>query len=699
MDEEGERTSSSCFCFLIGNTKRGEIQVKDIFFKNSIKIVTFRPLLSSFFDQLRNHIMMKTIIAFLFLLLTTSVFAQERYAPDSLLRVLDQANGLDRVEILRHLSRAYIGADKEKSIFYARQSIEAADKVGNDTFIVRSLNNIAAAYQNAGDYRVSLPYLDRAIDITRKNGNRRQLLESLSFKATAYGGMKQTDKALPFAQEVLSISAEMKDSVGVLNAMEIVAAAHKDLNQFDDAIKVYLQEIAILEHLPKRIFEKGRVSVNLGEVYATKGRRTEAIALFEKGKQYFNDFHYPVGALIATLDLADCYLDDGQSEKAAMAYRDILEMNKAIQEPEINALSLAGLGVIELEKRNYPTALEHFKQAEAVAKPAGLYVVLKDLYSYMNELYCLQGNYDVAKTYKQLSKNYTDSVLTADVRDRLGELQVQYETTEKELKIAEQEREIFRTNAINYGLAASMLAAFMLAWLFYNRFRLRKKVELDAAIIREQKLGLSAVIEAQEAERKRIAKDLHDGIAQELVALKLGFDALGRRIGKIAPEESARFEEIKNQLDDSCTEVRSIAHTMSPPSLDILGLAPSLELLLRNTMHHAGVDAKLNAHDLPLQLDEKTEIGLYRITQELLNNILKHAKAAKVVIELYGTGADLVLRVEDDGVGYDYEEARSRGSMGLLNILSRASALGGAFVTERKQPHGTVALVRVPICP
>ncbi len=382
-----------------------------------------------------------------------------------------------------------------------------------------------------------------------------------------------------------------------------------------------------------------------------------------------------------------------------MAYRDILEMNKAIQEPEINALSLAGLGVIELEKRNYPTALEHFKQAEAVAKPAGLYVVLKDLYSYMNELYCLQGNYDVAKTYKQLSKNYTDSVLTADVRDRLGELQVQYETTEKELKIAEQEREIFRTNAINYGLAASMLAVFMLAWLFYNRFRLRKKAELDAAIIREQKLGLSAVIEAQEAERKRIAKDLHDGIAQELVALKLGFDALGRRIGKIAPEESARFEEIKNQLDDSCTEVRSIAHTMSPPSLDILGLAPSLELLLRNTMHHAGVDAKLNAHDLPLQLDEKTEISLYRITQELLNNILKHAKAAKVVIELYGTGADLVLRVEDDGVGYDYEEARSRGSMGLLNILSRASALGGAFVTERKQPHGTVALVRVPICP
>ncbi|MBK8428124.1 MAG: hypothetical protein IPL27_20125 [Lewinellaceae bacterium] len=77
--------------------------------------------------------------------------------------------------------------------------------------------------------------------------------------------------------------------------------------------------------------------------------------------------------------------------------------------------------------------------------------------------------------------------------------------------------------------------------------------------------------------------------------------------------------------------------------------------------------------------------------------MVKHAQAARVIIELYGAGPELMLRVEDDGVGYNFEEARTRGSMGLLNILSRASALGGAFVTERKEPHGTVALVRIPV--
>ncbi|MFN0173927.1 MAG: tetratricopeptide repeat protein [Saprospiraceae bacterium] len=638
-----------------------------------------------------------SILWFAFWLASFSAFAQERYNPDSLLQVLDKAEGHDRVEILRHLSRAYIGADKEKSIGYAKESLVEAEKLSNDTFIVRCLNNLAAAYQNCGDHPSSNQYLDRAIEITRRNGNRVQLLECLEFKATALAGRKQTDKALPFAQEALKISEELKDSVGILNALEIIAAGHKDLHLFEEAIKVYQQEIALLEHMPKRLFEKGRVSVNLGEVYVSLKRRPEAIALFEKGRQYFIEFGYPIGALIASLQVADCYLNDGQAEKAGEAYRNILEGNKAIQEPELGALAFTGLGVIEMEKRNYPTALGYYKQAEASAKPAGLHVVLKNIYDYMNDLYCLQGDYETAKSYKELSKNYADSVLTTDVRDRISELQIQYETTEKELKIAEQKSEIFRTNALNYGLGGSLLAFLGFGYLFYNRFRLRKKAELDAAIIREQKLGLSAVIEAQEAERKRIARDLHDGIAQELVALKLGFDALSRRVGKVVPEESPRFAELGEQLDNSCTEVRSIAHVMSPPVLEQQGLAPSLELLLRHTLQHAGLEAKFNAHDLPLQLDEMTEIGLYRIAQELLNNVVKHARAAKVMLELYSVGPDLLLRVEDDGTGFDFEAARSRGTMGVLNILSRVSTLGGEFLSERRLPKGTIALVRVPV--
>ena len=100
---------------------------------------------------------------------------------------------------------------------------------------------------------------------------------------------------------------------------------------------------------------------------------------------------------------------------------------------------------------------------------------------------------------------------------------------------------------------------------------------------------------------------------------------------------------------------------------------------------------------LPDNLEEKVKIGLYRIAQELVNNIIKHAGAGRVMMHLYLAGSSLILRVEDDGQGFDFETARNKGSMGLLNILSRVGHLGGAFHIETAQPHGAVSTVRIPV--
>ena len=256
---------------------------------------------------------------------------------------------------------------------------------------------------------------------------------------------------------------------------------------------------------------------------------------------------------------------------------------------------------------------------------------------------------------------------------------------------------MFQQNTWIWGLGFGFLAFAVLAWLFWNRFRLRKKAELDAAIIQEQKLGLNAVIEAQESERKRIAKDLHDGIAQEMVALKLGFSALQHKIAKVAPVEAQQVGQLAEQLDQSCTEVRNISHTMLPPMLEQHGLAPSLEMLLRNTLQGTALQYEFESSLVPDHLDEKVEIGVYRVAQELLNNVIKHAQAGKVMVILYLAGGSLILRMEDDGRGFDFEQARSKGSMGILNILSRVNTLGGFFQTESAYPKGTISVIRIPL--
>ena len=297
-----------------------------------------------------------------------------------------------------------------------------------------------------------------------------------------------------------------------------------------------------------------------------------------------------------------------------------------------------------------------------------------------------------------------DSIFRAENVKNVAEIDTKYQTQKKEaqivlqnLEISEQKAENFRQRTWLIALIISLLALAAFAYLYYDNYRSKQKAILDAAIIREHQLGLNAVIDAQEAERKRISKDLHDGIAQELVALKLGFNRLQNKIEKIAPDEALNIEQLTHQLNDSCTEVRNIAHVMMPPNLETSGLVSALEMLLLKSLQHNHIETEFEHFDVPGRLNDKTEVGLYRIAQELLNNILKHAQASKVMLQLYKAGNQLIMRLEDNGKGFDYETAKNKSSMGLLNILSRVNNLGGTFFSEKGASVGTVSIVRIPL--
>ncbi|MBK5272284.1 MAG: sensor histidine kinase, partial [Bacteroidia bacterium] len=127
------------------------------------------------------------------------------------------------------------------------------------------------------------------------------------------------------------------------------------------------------------------------------------------------------------------------------------------------------------------------------------------------------------------------------------------------------------------------------------------------------------------------------------------------------------------------------------------GLPGSLEMLLRNSLGLTGISHQFENLGLNERLDEKIELGIYRITQELINNIIKHAKANNVIVQLQKMGTQLILRVEDNGESFDFESAKYKGSMGLLNILSRVRTLNGTFASEPGTPNGTISMVRIPV--
>lgn len=623
-----------------------------------------------------------------------SVFSQSKI--DSLEKVLTTAKGNLRAEALYILSWEYRFADKEKALRYGEEGLRLARELKDTAAIASALNSISETWLNFGDYEQAekitleeLPYA-RAI-IQTKN-----LLGALTRMGTINYRRGKFDEALVYQLEVQR-EAEKINKPEIIGVASLnLGLTYMDLKRYDEAMQYFQVSLEAFEKLGFAA-GIGACYVNIAETLRNQKKYREAEVAAFKGedilKKSGNKLHL---AYIYTI-LGKLYRDTGDQPKRLEYQQQALTLAQENKDDFMVCANQSNLGRTFLERGDLASAKKYLDDAAALSARIGEKSVLLETFAHLRDWYLLQKNFDEARRYDEKFTSGMDSVFNAKMAEKVADSQTKYETEKKEAEIAAQKLELFRQRAWIYSLLGGLLAIVILSYLFYNRYRLRKKAELDAAIIHEQQLGLNAVIEAQEAERKRIARELHDGIAQEMAAIRMGFSVLQHKMAAASPREAEQIGALAQQLDQSCTGVRSLSHVMMPPTLEAQGLVPSLELLLRNTLQHTGLNYEFENGSVPENLNEKTKLGLYRIAQELLNNILKHAGANKVVLMLYTAGNHLIMSVEDDGKGFDFEQARAKGTMGLLNIISRVSTLGGTFLAEPGQPRGMFVTVRVPV--
>jgi signal transduction histidine kinase len=229
------------------------------------------------------------------------------------------------------------------------------------------------------------------------------------------------------------------------------------------------------------------------------------------------------------------------------------------------------------------------------------------------------------------------------------------------------------------------------------RTLLQEKTDLLLEIERQKITSIRMMNAAQEQEQQRIAKDLHDGLGPLLSVVKLHLSALHNSLQHPTPEQVHEIETSLRLVDTLVREVRSIAHNMMPGSLETLGLAAALDDLVRSVMLTNDIHIALHVHNLEERLEPSAEISLYRIVQELLTNILKHAAASQVTIQLVRHDRSGVLMVEDNGRGFDTTLVSSHKGMGLSNVRSRVDALGGSIHIDSTPQRGTTVTIEIPL--
>ncbi|MBK8500202.1 MAG: sensor histidine kinase [Flavobacteriales bacterium] len=280
-----------------------------------------------------------------------------------------------------------------------------------------------------------------------------------------------------------------------------------------------------------------------------------------------------------------------------------------------------------------------------------------------------------------------DSLLNAERERTVAELDRRYRVAEKDRAIAQLNERAARRQLVIWAVAIALFLVVVLGMLFHQWRQQRLRAERDAAIIREREAGLKAVFAATEEERKRLARELHDGVGQQLGGIKHRLEHL-----RSATADQA-LPDVIGLLDGAAREVRELAHQLMPKALSRLGLVPALRDLVKSSFDGTNVQGRFDAHGVPDVLRPELATGIYRIAQESIGNIIKHAGATHVDIQLIRNREHLVLIVHDDGIGFD--ATRAPGGLGIVGMADRARTAGGSFAIEGG--GGTTITVRAPI--
>lgn len=456
----------------------------------------------------------------------------------------------------------------------------------------------------------------------------------------------------------------------------------------DKAFAYYREGVPMLEALDARP-ELTRAYNNFSMLFEMRGDIDSALYYGRKGLALKEALHDSIGLPYGLNRVAQYLLHKERFAEALALTLRADSIRRIRNDRHGMAEQLLFFGDLYHAWGKRPEAITYFSRAVQGARAVKVPYMEQYAQEQLAALYEHAGDAGAALAATRRAHAIQDSLFNDRNSRTILELEKRFEVAQKDREIAELQTESARRRLyIGLSLGALvMLAAGGLAWQQVRQRRLR--AERDAAIIAEREAGLRAVFEATEEERRRLARELHDGVGQQLGGLKHRLQHLTH-----ATDASAHAETVA-LVDDTAREVRDLAHQLMPRALSRVGLVPALQDLVHRTFGQGPITAELVHSGVPDMLPENISTGIYRIAQELLANIVKHAHASRVEMQLLRNKEHLVLLVEDDGVGIT--AGAGSGGIGLMNMTDRARTLGGTFIIEAQQPRGTVAVTRIPL--
>jgi len=617
---------------------------------------------------------------------------------DSLVKLsATQQDKVERCRIFLELSQLYQKSDTVKAALYAEKAKSLEAQLKDEEQRLHANLVFAKHYLNNRSFDEARRYTEKARKLSKQNGNQKELAMILYYSGCIYLSQGNSKKALDdfilcYRQaEALGdndLKAHVNSSFGVI---------YQQQNQFDSALVYFKKSFDYFEATGGDTEFSMTGSQNIGGILLAQGAYTEGQAYLKRGLELAKQRKDINAEMIALGNIANGYEREGKLELAEFyateLVKDAQKSGFLLQELYGKAL----LSSIKLDEKHYEGAILQAKEALGLAEQVKMTSFIVSLYEVIVKGYEQKGDYQKAYLYKNKLVHIKDSISAIENTNYIEEIKQKYSLQKKNQELllkTELIQQIQKTGKQKTIIIISLLvlgiSGLVSVFLFFQRRKIKEELTRKTIVLENQNKNFEAFINGQEQERKRIASDLHDGLAQNLVMLKMGI----RNLNLPDAEQQKKLDYYSGELDTMIEETRRISHNMMPGVLVDLGLLKALKSLIADlNANHPTLHTTLSVSEPFIKPAPELEIQLYRIIQELLNNVIKHSAATACVIDLRSDSSGIRIELKDNGKGFEKNLAKT--GIGLQNIQSRVNSLNGMLTIDSAPGKGTSVSMRI----
>ncbi|MGZ8552466.1 MAG: tetratricopeptide repeat-containing sensor histidine kinase [Chitinophagaceae bacterium] len=645
--------------------------------------------------------MRKFIAILIFFWLPVLAAGQQTNNLDSLLNLLAYAKeDTNKISLLLNIEKEYFSAnDFDSALYYNKACERLIEKVDAAKYRHRCFHEFVKIYHAQAAYRPALNYCLRSIEVAKQYKD--QFQEALSYRAlfNIYHNLRMNDSAVKYGVYSLKFTEEIKDTVNIATNYGNLSWLYMDLNQYDRAIEYGKQGIAAGEKYKDTSGWLVAIN-NTALCYHRIGNDEKAIELFSKQLEIAKKVNRKRSIVRALINLATSYYalgDKVELGKTAMELNDYFEENPKT-DIRLKCFQYIINGYNKILSNNFQQAESFLLEGVRIAEKDSIVDPLLIMYSTLSTIEAAQHDFRAVNIYDQKWDALSQTLQEEELAEYGIELETKYETEKKDSQLKLQEAQIRQKNILNYILLGGAIALLVISLLAYRNYKHKQKLQqqrITELETEKQLTATEAVLKGEEQERTRLAKDLHDGLGGMLSGIKYSFQTMKGNL-VMTPENHQAFERSMDMLDSSIKEMRRVAHNMMPEALVKFGLDTALKDFC-NDINQSGA-LRVTYQSIGLEqavIGQTTAIAIYRIVQELINNVMKHAAAKTAIVQITKTDENISVTVEDDGKGFDPSILKSGRGIGWTNIQSRVEYLRGNLDVKSEPGKGVSVLIEL----